>query len=206
MSSLAVNQGVSELTYRHDSLAENGLIEAAKLGDLEAFNCLVLLYQDSLYWWVYSLVHDEAQADDIAQSTFITAYQKLQIFRGGSFKSWLFTIARNRSFDQLRQMKRRPSVRLDDPAEDDRDRLELLPDVASLPEETLLAAEQAKLVEQMIHRLPDAFQQVIRLIDMEGLDYQDAAKILNLPLGTIKSRLTRARQKMRSLFELSGQL
>jgi len=197
MFSPAMNQAVIDQEVGTNDLAENDLVQSALTGDLDAFNRLVVLHQGSLYWWVYSLVSDEAQAEDITQSTFITAYEKLHTFRGGSFKAWLFTIARNRSYDELRRNKRHPTFSLEEPVEDGHERLELLPDSTPLPEEALLASEQSERIEQMLSRLPDVFQQVVRLIDMEGLDYQNAAKILNLPLGTVKSRLTRARLKIR---------
>lgn len=204
MLSLAINQGVIDQEAGTTHFAEDDLIQSAVKGDLTAFNRLVILHQDSLYWWVVSLVKDQTQAQDITQSAFITAYEKLNTFRKGSFKAWLFTIARNRSYDELRRRKRCPSLSLDETVEDDRDWLELLPDSALPPEETLIASEQSELVEQMIRSLPEVFQQVVRLIDLEGLDYQDAAKILSLPLGTVKSRMTRARLKMRSLAERFG--
>ncbi len=201
MVASAVNPRVADQEVGAIEAAENDLIQAAVTGDLDAFNHLVILHQDSLYWWVFSLVKDEAQAEDITQLAFFSAYEKLHTFRGGSFKAWLFTIARNRSYDELRQKKRRPSFSLDDAGEDDRDRFDLLSDRALLPEEALLAAEQSERIEQLLSSLPDVFEQVVRLIDIEGLDYQDVAKILDQPLGTVKSRLARARMKMRSLFK-----
>ena len=170
------------------------------------FSPALTLHQDSLYWWAYSLVNDEALAEDITQSTFITAYEKLSTFRSGSFKAWLFTIARNRSYDELRRKKRRPSVSLEDATDENHGLLETLYDSALLPEDALLVSEQSKMIECMIHSLPEAFQKVVRLIDLEGLDYQDAAKILDLPIGTVKSRLTRARLKMRDMFQQSSWL
>ena len=190
-------------------VGKQSLVQSAQSGDLAAFNNLVTLHQDSLYWWAYSLVKDEALAADITQATFITAYQKLGSFRGESIRAWLFRIARNRSIDELRKLKRHPSFSLDGArtndgqGEDDLNFLSILPDRAPLPEEALEARERAQLIEQLIARLPDAFQQVLRLVDMEGLDYQQAAEVLDLPLGTIKSRLTRARLKMRSMLQQS---
>lgn len=177
------------------------LLQAARMGDLAAFNQLVLLHQDSLFRWALSLVKDEAQAEDITQATFISAYQKLHGFRGESFRTWLFSIARNRSIDEMRRQKRHPSLSLDDSPEDDLDYVSVIPDSAPLPEEVVEAAEHAHRVEYLLSLLPEAFQQVLRLIDMEGLDYQQAADVLNLPLGTVKSRLTRGRLKMRQLVQ-----
>ena len=180
---------------------ETHLIQSAVTGNLAAFNQLVEMHQGSLYWWAYSLVKDEAAAEDIVQSTFITAYERLGSFRGGSFKGWLFTIVRNRSYDELRRRKRHPSLSLEEPSENDLSALELIPDSIPNPEDYLITTEQEELINQMLNQLPDVFQQVVRLIDMEGLDYQETANILGLPLGTVKSRLTRARLKMRYFFQ-----
>jgi RNA polymerase sigma-70 factor, ECF subfamily len=177
------------------------LIQSALSGDLSAFNTLVEMHQDSLYGWVVSLVNDDALADDITQSVFITAYEKLSSFRGGSFRAWLFKIARNRSFDEMRWKKRHPSFSLDEDPEDDQSLHSILPDHAPLPEDALIDAEQAGQIERMINRLPEVFQQVLRLVDMEGMDYQEAADVLDLPLGTVKSRVARARIKMRRQFQ-----
>lgn len=203
MFSPALNQGVVDQQRSTVDIAENNLIQTAVKGDIASFNQLVILHQDSLYWWAYSLVNDEALAEDITQSTFITAYEKLRTFRSGSFKAWLFTIARNRSYDELRRKKRRPSVSLEDTKEEGHGWQETLRDSAPLPEDALLVSEQSEIIECIISNLPEVFQQVVRLVDLEGLDYQDVAKILDLPIGTVKSRLTRARLKMRHMFQLS---
>lgn len=177
------------------------LIRAAQHGNVSAFNRLVLAYQDSLYRWALSLVRDEALADDITQIVFITAYEKLSTFRGGSFRAWLFTIARNRSYDELRRHQRRPTFSLDGGTLNDEEPIEI-PSTADLqPENLLLASERADAIEQLLNRLPDPFQQVVRLVDLEGMNYQEAASVLRLSLGTVKSRLARARLKMRTLFE-----
>ena len=185
---------------------ETRLIQSAVTGNLAAFNQLVEMYQDSLYWWALSLVKDEAVAEDIVQSAFITAYERLSSFRGGSIKGWLFTIVRNRSYDELRRKKRYPSLSLEEHTENDLSVLELIPDSIPKPEDFLITIEQGEMIDQMLNRLPAAFQQVVRLIDMEGLDYQDAADILGLPLGTVKSRLTRARLKMHCFFQKANWL
>lgn len=198
---LAQGKGADLLEVGALYFEETRLLQSALTGNLAAFNQLGEMYQDSLYWWAFSLVKDEAVADDIVQSTFIAAYERLGSFRGGSLKGWLFTIVRNRSYDELRRTKRHPSLRLEEPSENDLSALELIPDSIPSPEDFLITIEQGEMIDQMLNRLPDAFQQVVRLIDMEGLDYQEAADILGLPLGTVKSRLTRARLKMRYFFQ-----
>ena len=184
-----------------DRRMEAQRIDQARRGNLSAFNALVLDYQDSLYRWALSLVSDEALADDITQSTFITAFEKLSVFRGGSFRSWLFTIAQNRAFDELRRLKRRPTVSLDEEDEDGRELYAVLPHQAPLPEQALEAAELAAQIECLLDQLPLVFKEVLVLIDREGLDYQEAANLLHTPIGTIKSRLARARLRMLSLLQ-----
>jgi len=179
--------------------AEADLIHRALERDLSAFNALVIMHQDGLYGWVLSLVGDEALADDLTQAAFITAYEKLASYRGGSFRSWLFAIARNRAIDAMRRQKRYPSLSLDAADEDDRNMYAILPDQALLPEEALEARQQAETIARLIQSLPEVFQQVLQLIDIEEFDYQEAADTLGLPLGTVKSRLARARLRMRTL-------
>ena len=179
--------------------AEADLIHRTLERDLSAFNALVLMHQDGLYGWLLSLVGDEALADDLTQSTFITAYEKLASYRGGSFRSWLFAIARNRAIDTMRRQKRYPSLSLDATDDDDRDLYAILPDRSPLPEEALEARQQAETIANLIRSLPEVFQQVLQLIDIEEFDYQEAADALGLPLGTVKSRLARARLRMREL-------
>ena len=179
--------------------AEADLIHRALERDLSAFNALVLMHQDGLYGWVLSLVGDEALADDLTQAAFITAYEKLPSYRGGTFRSWLFAIARNRAIDAMRRQKRYPSLSLDATDDDERNLYAILPDRAPLPEEVLEATEKAETIANLIHSLPQVFQQVLQLIDIEEFDYQEAADTLGLPLGTVKSRLARARLRMRAL-------
>jgi RNA polymerase sigma-70 factor (ECF subfamily) len=181
-------------------------VEAASAGDSAAFNHLVLAYQDGLYGWVFSLVRDEAMAGDLTQSTLITAFEKLHTFRGGSFRAWLFRIARNRAFDALRLSRRSPSISLDAPLGRmvDAIRIEFLPGDTPPPEQILEQAERTRVVLGLLEDLPEAYQQVVRLVDMEGLDYREAAQVLALPIGTIKSRLTRGRLQLRGLVFRAG--
>jgi RNA polymerase sigma-70 factor (ECF subfamily) len=200
---LASNRDLSPATA---AVGEELLLWAAKAGDLEAFNRLVLLHQNNLYWWIYSLVHDEDLAEDLTQTTFIAAYEHIHSFRGGSFRAWLFRIARNRSFDELRRTRRHPSVSLDTPVdeEDDRDLVSFVTTELPLPEEAVIQLEQAGKITSLLERLPVLYQQVLQLVDMDGLDYREAADLLGLPLGTLKSRLTRARLRLRELVLRSG--
>jgi len=186
-----------------DSLGEEHLIRSARAGDLDAFNELVITYQDSLYGWILTLVNDEALADDLTQATLITAYEKLSTFRGGSFRAWLYKIARNRSVDEFRHRKRHPLISLDMPSDedDDRDLISDIPGEFMLPEEEVLRSEQAGLISLLLERLPEEACQVLQLVDVDGFNYEEASSLLKIPLGTVKSRLTRARLKFRKLLE-----
>ena len=187
---------------------ETGLIRAAQQGDLSAFNRLVLAHQDSLYGWVISLVRDETLADDITQSTFVTAYEKLATFRGVSLRAWLFRIARNRSFDMLRYQKRHPSVSLDDSMQDEDadDLLAVLPSNDPSPEEAYIQAERTAWLMKLMDKLPAPFRQALELIDIFEMDYLEAASVLGVSLGTLKSRVARARLKLREQIKLSREM
>lgn len=185
---------------------EAGLILAAKGGDLDAFNRLVLANQDRLYWWIVSLVHDETLAEDLTQLVFLNAFRKLDTFHGGSFSAWLFAIARNRCLDEIRRSRRHPLLRLDGELEtvdeesgEPFDLLSLLPGNDPLPEETVIRSEQAENLYRVLGMLPEPFRQAIELVDLYDMDYSEAAEVLHLPLGTVKSRVTRARLKLREL-------
>jgi RNA polymerase sigma-70 factor, ECF subfamily len=182
------------------------LVEAAQRGDLSAFNQLVLAYQDDLYGWVFSYVKDMETAVDVTQQAFITAYQKIHTLRYGSFRAWIFRIARNRSIDVLRYQRRHPMLRLDGELQDEEapDLLSTLTADAPLPEDAVIQSEQAKLLLELLDSLPESYRQVLQLVEIYEMNYQEAASVLNVPLGTLKSRLARARLIMREQIEQRG--
>lgn len=186
--------------------AELSRINAARHGDVQAFNELVLSNQDRLYHWVASLVGDPALAEDVTQWTFLTAYQKLHTLQTGAFRPWLYRIARNKSLDEMRRRKRISIVSLDEPAGEQED-LELGEIIAAEEmdlEEIVEQSEQSALISTLLNRLPEPYRLVLILIDMQGLDYQEAAQALGVPIGTVKSRLARARLNFRGLALQNG--
>jgi RNA polymerase sigma-70 factor, ECF subfamily len=191
---------VADQSPEFSSTPEANLIRSAQQGNLNAFNQLVLSYQNGIYGWVYSLVHDEDLAEDITQMTFVTAFEKMPAYRGGSYRAWLFKIARNRAYDVMRYNKRRPVVSLDDDPQDEEGRglMSILPANEPTPEEAYLDMERASWLQAMLNGLPDAFRQVIELVDLFEMDYQEAAEVLGIPVGTVKSRVARARVKLRA--------
>jgi RNA polymerase sigma-70 factor (ECF subfamily) len=187
-------------TDRPQQLQEEELVRMASQGDLEAFNQLVLVYQNLAYSLAYSLLGDHASAEDAAQESFIKAFQNLDKYRGGSFRAWLLRIVTNSAYDTARRSRRHPAQPLfpEDENGEDIESSGWLADPAPSVQETVEQKEFSRSLYRMLDDLPDAYRSVITLVDVDGLDYQEAAQVLSLPLGTVKSRLARARDQMRS--------
>lgn len=177
---------------------EQGLIHDAQKGDLEAFNRLVLAYQDAIYTHAYRMLGDKSAADDATQETFIAAYQALKTFRGGSFRAWLFRIVTNQCYDELRCRQRRPTTPLEPLSTDDEEieSPKWLGDDSNSPEEEVNQRALREAIQHCLNGLPQEFRSVVLLIDVQGMDYSEAAQILKVPVGTIKSRLARARLRI----------
>lgn len=178
---------------------EAGLIHSAQHGDLNAFNHLVLVYQDTVYNQAYRMLSDTDAADDATQNAFISAYQHLQNFRGGSFRAWLLRIVTNTCYDELRRRQRRPTTSLEplDDTGEEMESPEWLADTSNLPEDQAERHELQEAITQCLQRLPDEFRAAVVLVDVQGMDYTEAAEALGKPVGTIKSRLARARLRLR---------
>jgi len=184
------------------------LIHDAQRGDLDAFNRLVLAYQDYLYNAALRILSDDAQAADATQEAFISAFRSIGSFRGGSFKAWLMRTVTNACYDELRRQKRRPSVPLE-PATDDDEELESprwLADSSMGPAEKFEADELEHAIQHCLENLPVDFRTVVVLADIQGMDYIEVAAAARVPLGTIKSRLARARLRLRECLQGFGEL
>ena len=182
---------------------EESLIQQAQKGDVAAFNRLVVQYQELVFNVAYRIMGDPAAAEDVAQETFITAYQSLRTFRGGSFKSWLIRVATNRCYDELRRRKRRPQSSLDE-IMDENESFAFLRSPQDGPEAHRQRVELALTIERCLKDLPDDQRIVTVLSDVEGYDYQEIANITRVSLGTVKSRISRARAKLRDCLQLLG--
>lgn len=184
---------------------EEALIHMAQGGDLTAFNCLVLAYQNHVYNLALRIMGDPHAADDATQEAFISAYKALKRFRGGSFRSWLLRIVTNACYDELRRRKRHPTLSfeainpLDDPEQQDASGF--LESSAESPEESAEQSELAEALQKCLQGLPVEFRTVAVLIDIQGHDYQGASQVIDVPLGTIKSRLARARIKLQECLQ-----
>ncbi|MBI5565788.1 MAG: sigma-70 family RNA polymerase sigma factor [Chloroflexi bacterium] len=194
---------ISQSLFKNESAAlcapadEAGFIQTARRGDLDAFNSLVLLHQDRVYNLAYRILGDEAAAADATQEAFILAYRHIRHFHTGFFFAWLYRIVSNVCYDALRYQKRRPAVpftrltRADDEREFD------LPATDDSPETVVQRHELADLLQQHIAALPADQRIALVLSDVQGLSYKEIADVTRSNLGTVKSRLNRARSRMR---------
>jgi RNA polymerase sigma-70 factor (ECF subfamily) len=181
------------------------LVEAATRGDVESFNALVRLYEGRVYNLCYRMLGDAESAADAAQDTFLSAYRNLRSFRGGSLRSWLLRIATNTCYDTLRARKRRPAVSLDAADEDDQSSPLQLPDSSETPDEFALRRELAGAIQRGLDTLPEDQRAVLILSDIEGLSYEEIAQVTGANLGTVKSRLSRGRSRLREVLR-AGEL
>jgi len=182
---------------------EETLVLAASKGDLDAFNQLVSTYQNMVYNHAYSFLGDPDTAEDVAQESFLKAFQGLNGFRGGSFRGWLLRIVSNSAYDILRRSQRRPTQPLF-PEDDDGEELESaswLADPAAFVQEAVEHKELSENVRVLMEQLPDSYRNVLILVHLYQFDYQEAAESLRIPIGTVKSRLARARFQMKKLLQ-----
>jgi RNA polymerase sigma-70 factor, ECF subfamily len=182
---------------------ESVLIRDAQGGNLDAFNSLVLSYQDIVFNTALRILGDEDAAADASQEAFISAFRGLNSFRGGSFRAWLLRTVTNACYDELRRQRRRPTTPLEPSNEDGEDvqAPRWLADPNASPEEQMDQAEIEHAIEHCLGNLPTDFRAVVVLADIQDLDYSEIAAILKKPLGTIKSRLARARLRMRECLQ-----
>ena len=175
---------------------ENALIEQAQHGDRNAFGELVTRYYPGVVRVVYRLCGDTGLAEDMAQEAFLRGWINLTSFHPqSSLRNWLYRIAVHATLDVLR---RRTEAPLEEEA------AQMYPDLAAGPESALIEKERVALLQQAMHSLPDAARSVLVLREYGGLSYQEIASVLDVPVGTVMSRLNYARNRLREL--LKGQL
>jgi RNA polymerase sigma factor (sigma-70 family) len=174
---------------------ERALIAAARADDRQAFDELVLRYQSIVYNVAYRVLGNADAAADATQNAFLSAYRSIRRFRGGAFKSWLLRIVINACYDWLRARRRRPEVSLD--ARTDLEWGEWSVDPQESPEAFAECQELGRAIQRGLDALPPDQRAVIVLADIHGMCYREVAETLRVPLGTVKSRLSRARQRMR---------
>ncbi len=181
------------------------LIARSQLGDVDAFNQLVLYYQQSTYGVIFRMLGDRDAAADVTQDVFIAAFRGIQSFRGGSsFRAWLMRIASNAACDYWRRTQRHPTESLDiDADDDDGHTASILNSAVAMgqevnPEEYLLNRELQELIQRGLQELPLDQRVAVVLCDIQGLSYEEIAATTQATLGTVRSRIARGRARLRS--------
>lgn len=185
-----------------NSIPDQTIVERVISGDVDSFSELVARYQDRIYSAILNYVSDPEEAVDIVQETFVKAYSKLDSFDSASaLYTWLYRIAVNTAIDHLRKRKARPAESLDDERFTEVGFEPVSEDPAADPEAMLARREQQQALRKAIMSLSDKLRSVAVLHDVEGLSQEEVARILRVPVGTVKSRVSRARAELRRLLK-----
>ena len=191
-------KGVSRVT-------EQELVSAAKAGDQQAFEQLVQDNQNRIYSLAVRLAGDREEAFDLAQEAFVKAWQGLPAFQGeSSFATWIYRLATNVCIDYLRKQKRRRQVESEVSLDDEELSWTEPADWSQDPHRQLERSEQGRALARGLEALPEQQRQILVLRELSGLSYQEIAEKLNLDLGTVKSRIARARMALRKILAEDG--
>ncbi len=180
-------------------------IAAAQKGDAAAFNQLVRAYQEMVYRTAYRVLGERTSAEDAVQEAFISAFKHIRAYRGGSFKAWLLRIVTNACYDHLRVKQRRPSDSLDAMMEDF-DGPPIRVNDQESPHEFAERQELGALIQRGIAVLPADQRITLVFADVEGLSYEEIAAAMDTNVGTVKSRLSRARAQLRDFLVAQPEL
>jgi RNA polymerase sigma-70 factor (ECF subfamily) len=179
------------------------LAAGAQKDRLTSFNDLILQYQDAAFNFAFYILGDSDTAEDVLQQAIINAYLHFDSFRGVQFRSWLFKIVKNACYDELRRQKRHRTYSLESMEGESNHEPEWnhLTARPLSPEQVVERHESAQQIQAALGRMEETFRTVLVLIDIQEMDYQEVAQILGAPLGTVKSRLARARRQFRAILE-----
>lgn len=184
---------------------EQRLVTASQSGDVEAFNQIVRLYEGRIYNLCYRMLGSADAAADASQDAFLSAFRNIQRFRGGSLRAWLFRIATNTCYDVLRLRKRHPTTSLDLSFDESDEPVFDPPDQGESPEEFAMRRELSGAIQRGLFQLPEDQRIVVILCDIQGMSYEEIAQITQSNLGTVKSRLSRGRSRLRDILK-AGEL
>lgn len=193
----------------HGEQSEIALVRSAQSGSLDSFNAIVLKYQDMMFHTALRILEQDDLADDAIQETFISAYHHIKDFRGGSLKAWLMRIVVNKCYDQIRRIQRSATTSLSGGFMDDREDENPYvrhQDQALSVEEYVEASERNERIQECLNKLSLDNRIIIMLVDIEEMSYNEASAILKIPIGTVKSRLARARFNLREELKAGGKL
>ncbi len=185
-----------------DALSDAELVRRCCDGDVAAFGRLVERHQDYIYNSVFHLVSDEHDAEDLAQDVFVSAFDSLESFEGrAKFTTWLYGIMLNTVRSYWRRTGRRTVFSLDGSQSEEDGPNPELEDETDGPVRKTLRREEVELVREAIDGLEDDLREILVLRDLQGLSYKDLAEVLDVPIGTVKSRLYRARGELKDLLQ-----
>ncbi|MFO7892002.1 MAG: sigma-70 family RNA polymerase sigma factor [bacterium] len=175
--------------------SDEELIERFQDGDSYAFEQLVYRYKDRLTNFVYNFLRNKVEAEDIVQETFLRLYRNKHSYKKiAKFSTWFYTIAANLAKTELRKRKRKSMLSISNMGIEDKDYD--IPDVSLSPEKKVDSNIKEKIIRDKIEKLPLKFREVVILRDIEQCTYEEICEILNIPIGTVKSRINRGRQKL----------
>ncbi len=189
---------------------EERWVQLAKKGDRVAFERIVVAFQDRVFNLAYRMLGDREEAEDLAQEVFIKVFKMIHKFRGESqFSTWIYQVTLNHCRNRIKYLNRRfhhstesldEALRMDDGESVERE----LPDSGERPEEVMYRQQVQALIHKALGRLRPEYREVVTLRDIQGLSYQEISTILDLPEGTIKSRLHRARWELKEILNKLG--
>ncbi len=184
-------------------MEETELVQAARQGNLDAFNQLVLKYQNQVFNHASRLLGNHDIAEDIAQDAFILAFRKIHQYRGGSFRAWLLKIVTNLCYSEMRTWKRNTFQALEPINEEGEvnESPQWIKDPKPLPEEEAEAKELCETLEITLNKIPSIYRIVLSLVDIQELNYMEAASVMAVSIGTVKSRLARGRMQFRRVMK-----
>jgi len=183
------------------SLSERVLIERSQQGDIESFEALIKKYQVYAYNIAYRMTSNKEDAKDITQEALIKAYKSINNFRfDSSFSTWLYRIVTNTCIDMLRKENKIKTITIDKSIETDEGEYQReIRDNRDLPEYMLEEKERREVIRRSIKKLSEKYREVLILRDIQNFSYEEISEITDLPLGTVKSRISRARYNLKEI-------
>jgi RNA polymerase sigma-70 factor (ECF subfamily) len=194
----AVNSQASESPRENaseSSLEDDQLVKRAKGGDESAYTEIVEKYERALYFHILKMIKDREQVEDLVQETFVKAFDNLNTYSTNyAFSTWLYRIATNHTIDYLRKKKLK-TLSIDEPMKTKDGEMEMqLPDESAGTDRNIIRKQRQKIVQNAIDNLPEKYRKVIEMRHMEEKSYKEIASVLDLPLGTVKAHIFRARE------------